>query len=688
MEKNTTANNKEKIPSILLVDDEDRFRESLSQQLIHRGFKVYQTNNGEDAIKVVRHKNPQVVILDQKMPGMDGIETLKELKKIRPEVQVIMHTAYGNIESARVTGKHDVFCYLEKPCALDELISMIKMAAEERIYALARHEIPVVKRNSLKEWLIGVQNARPGIIMLGSILFLCIIFMPTPRMMETFLTLEKTGKAGEDISGYSDYRKMKVGETISDYYSAKAKLYTKTKTGDGEIIKTPYDMHKINFRAKVMVGVLVVAALFWATGAIPIGITALLVGVLMYFFGVLPPSQVAKAYAKDSVIFIFGVLAFAAAIGKTGLDRRIGILLLGTSTSLRRFALIFAPLLSVTAAFLSEHALVAFIAPILMLVYMGAIKSAGIKQDKGMIIMLLLMLTFCANIGGPGSPAAGGRNAVMLGIFSDYGINISFGQWVKMGLPFVPVMSLTIAIYFLVVFRKKILVKSVNVAAEVRRESEKIGKMTQDEYKAAGVLILLIVLWITMSSQVGMGGPVILALVLLNVLGILTWKDINSIHMDVVALYAAASAMGYGLASTGAALWLANSFISVLPDFLRSGTGLCMSTSFITGILTNFMSDGATVAAVGPITVPMATLSGTSPLMIGLATAFASSFAHMLIIGTPNNAIVYSMARDPETGEQLLTMKDFFIHGFAVFVLSMIVLWVWVFFGYWQWITI
>lgn len=156
----------------------------------------------------------------------------------------------------------------------------------------------------------------------------------------------------------------------------------------------------------------------------------------------------------------------------------------------------------------------------------------------------------------------------------------------------------------------------------------------------------------------------------------------------MVALYAAASTMGYGLAATGAALWLANSLISLLPGFLKSGTGLCVSTSFITGILTNFMSDGATVAAVGPITVPMATLSGTSPVMVGLATAFASSFAHMLVIGTPNNAIVFSMAKDPTTGEQLVTMKDFFIHGLAVFMLSLVVLWVWVFWGYWNWITI
>lgn len=268
----------------------------------------------------------------------------------------------------------------------------------------------------------------------------------------------------------------------------------------------------------------------------------------MYFFGVLQPKDVAKAYAKDSVVFIMGVLAFAAAISKTGLDRRIGILLLGTSTNLRRFALIFGPLLAVTASFLSEHALVAFIAPILMLVYIGAIKAAGIKKDRSMIVMFLLILTVCANIGGPGSPAAGGRNAVMLGILSDYGLSISFGQWVKMGLPFVPIMALVIAMYFLIVFRKKIKLKNVNISAEVKREAEKIGKMTMDEYKATGVLILLIVLWITLSSKVGMGGPVILAIVLLNVLGIFRWKDINGIHWDVVTLYAAASAMGYGLA--------------------------------------------------------------------------------------------------------------------------------------------
>lgn len=675
-------------PKILLVDDEDQFRRALARQLSVRGFTVLDVAGGEDAIKVVRHENPEVVILDQKMPGMDGVQTLKELKKIRPEVQVIMLTGHGNTEVARISGKHDVSCYLDKPCRIDELLRAIETARQERVHALARHEIPDIKRTSLRQWLIGTHHARPGVMILGLILFVAIVLMPTPKRLTALLTSEKTGKIGENVAGYSEYRKMERGQPISDYYCKKAGWYREVKKADGTVSKVPLAADQVAFRAKVMTGILVVAALFWATGAIPVGITALLVGGMMYFFGVLPPDLVAKAYAKDSVIFIFGVLAIAAAISKTGLDRRIGMVLLGRSSSLPRFTFIFAPMLAMTASFLSEHALVAFLAPILMLAYLATIRSAGLTKDKGLVVMMLLLLTFSANLGGPGSPAAGGRNAVMLGILADYDMAPSFGRWVMMGFPFVPVMALVLAGYFYFVFRNRLQVKNVDIAAEVKRESEKIGKMTGDEYRAAGVLILLVVLWTTLSSRFGMGGPALLCIVLLNILGILRWRDINRINWDVVALYGAATAMGYGLATTGAALWLADGFVTVLPDSMKSGTGLCMSCSLVTGVLTNFMSDGATVAAVGPITVPMATLSGTSPLTVGLATAFASSFAHMLVIGTPNNAIVYAMARDPETGEQLLTMKDFLVHGFMVLLLSLAVLWGWVFLGYWKWMGV
>jgi sodium-dependent dicarboxylate transporter 2/3/5 len=82
----------------------------------------------------------------------------------------------------------------------------------------------------------------------------------------------------------------------------------------------------------------------------------------------------------------------------------------------------------------------------------------------------------------------------------------------------------------------------------------------------------------------------------------------------------------------------------------------------------------------------MAKITATHPWMVGLATAFASSFAHAMIIGTPNNAIAYTMAKDPRTGKQLITLGDFLKHGAIVLLLSWAVLWGWLFFIYWRWV--
>jgi len=670
---------------ILLVDDEDRYRKNLAKRLSMRGYQVQDVGDGEEAIRIVRLTRPDVVILDRKMPKLQGEEVLKEIKKIAPEVQVVMLTGHADISSAAVSGRLDAFAYLQKPCETEELIATIEAACREKVYAMVRHEIPIVKSRSFRAWMWGTHNSRPGIMILGALLFTGLVLMPTPDGLLKLLSTPKTGEMSDAIAGYGNFASMAKGQTIADHYSHSAKRMIKETGPDGHVTKRALTPEETAQKAKVMLGILVLAALFWATGTLPIGITALLVGLLMYIFGVFPPNLVAKAYAKDAVIFIMGVLALAIGIAKTGLDKRIGLLLLGTSKSLTAFLFIFCPLFAVSASFLSEHALVAFIAPILMVVYMAGIRAAKLTKDRSLAVMLVLAVCFAANQGGPGSPAAGGRNAVMIGILDDYGIAPSFGQWVQYGLPFVPVMALVIATYFFFVFRKKIKAKNINVAQIVKKESKKIGRMTWQEYITAAILVTVIVLWITASHILGMGGPVLLGLVALSIFRVIGWRDINRISWDVVALYASACAMGVGLAKTGAALWIASSFVDLLPEVLSSGEGLCVASSLFTGVLTNFMSDGATVSALGPITVPMASVSGTHPWMVGLSTAFASSFANMLIIGTPNNAIAYSLAKDLDTGEQLVTLSDFFKHGTIITLLAFVVLWVWVIFGYWQW---
>ncbi len=671
---------------VLVVDDEARYRRNLADRLSLRGFSVQEAASGVAAIQLVRLTAPDVVILDRKMPGMGGEETLAELKRIAPVIQVVMLTGHANVSSAAFSGRQGAFAYLEKPCESELLIETIAAAVTEKHRAMGRHEIPCVEGSSIFTWLKGTHNSRPGVIILAALLFAAVVLPSVPGSLIEVLGSSKTGTATDPIAGYAKYRDMNQGESVAEYYSRSAKLTVIETDSRGAAVKRSLTPAEAGQKAMVMMGILVVAALFWATGALPIGITALLVGVLMYLFGVFPPDMVASAYAKDAVLFIMGVLGLSAGIAKTGLDRRIGLVLLGTSRSLTAFLFVFCPLLAVTASFLSEHALVAFIAPLLMMVYMSGIHAAGIKGDRQLAVLFVLSVCFAANQGGPGSPAAGGRNAVMIGILSEYGLAPSFGEWVMYGLPFVPVAALAIATYFFFAVRRKVKINTLNVADIVKRESRKLGAMTRQEYITLAVLIGIIVLWVTASDVIGMGGPVLLGLVVLAVFRVLAWRDINRISWDVVALYGSACAMGAGLAHTGAALWIARGFVDLLPEALSSGEGLAVASSLFTGVLTNIMSDGATVSAIGPITVPMASISGTHPWMVGLATAFASSFANCFIVGTPNNAIAYTLAKDLDTGEQLVTLGDFFKHGLVVTLISLAVLWGWTFFGYWRWI--
>ncbi len=672
---------------VLLVDDESKYRSDLAERLNLRGYETIEAGNGEYAIKAARSDyDIDIILLDLKMPGLSGEQTLAEIKKYRPAVQVIMLTGHGSMASAMETGRLEAYDYLEKPCEIDKLIKTIEAAREDRPHVMARHEVPIVEKGSLKKWLIGSHNSRPGVIILGVLIFAIMLLTPAPQRLLDIMSAPKTGEITDINMGYSGYRQMSEGETIADYYSYKNKMFNTDKNAEGLTIKTPQTAAEVSTKARIMLATLIIAALFWASGAVPVGITALLVGVLMYFSGILRPDDIAKAYAKDAVIFIFGVLALAIAIAKTGLDRRIGLILLGSAKTLPRLLFIFLPLLAMACSLVSEHALVAFIMPLFMMVYVTSIRAAGVKKDRALATMFALTLCYTANSGGPGSPAAGGRNAIMMGILEDYNIAPTFGEWMTYGMPFVPIMALVIAAYFFLRFRKKLKVKSLNVSAIVHKAADQIGPMNKNEYITAAVLVGVIALWIGASDVYGMGGPIILGLVALNIMRILKWRDITSIHWEVIALYASASALGKGLAETGGALFLADGFLSILPEFMSDGSGLAMAASLFTGLSTNFMSDGATVSAIGPITVPMATISGTHPWMIGFATAFASSFAHMLIIGTPSNAIAYAMAKDPITGEQLVRLSDFLKHGAVVLLLSFAVLWGWTIFGYWRYI--
>jgi FixJ family two-component response regulator len=113
---------------VLMVDDEEQFRSTTSKILTRKGYETTMAGSGEEAIEALKKSKQDVVVLDMKMPGMDGNETLAEIKKINPEMPVIMLTGHGTLESAKTSLKRGAFDFISKPCDIDLLASKINDA--------------------------------------------------------------------------------------------------------------------------------------------------------------------------------------------------------------------------------------------------------------------------------------------------------------------------------------------------------------------------------------------------------------------------------------------------------------------------------------------------------------------------------------------------------------------------------
>ncbi|MBC16802.1 MAG: two-component system response regulator [Desulfovibrio sp.] len=131
---------------ILLVDDEQGFTETMAKRLSKRGYDVTTALDGQSGIDILSEKTIDVVVLDVKMPVMDGMETLKAMKSAHPLVEVIMLTGHATVETAIEGMKSGAFDYMMKPCDMNELISKITEAHDKKqgqenkiLEARARH---------------------------------------------------------------------------------------------------------------------------------------------------------------------------------------------------------------------------------------------------------------------------------------------------------------------------------------------------------------------------------------------------------------------------------------------------------------------------------------------------------------------------------------------------------------------
>ena len=142
----------EKGPRVLLVDDEEKFLDVLSQRLGTRGIDAETSTSGEEALVKIKNKNFDAIVLDVMMPGMGGMETLKRIKKENPEVQIIMLTGRGTVDKAVEAMKEGAIEFLEKPADINKLLDKIGEAKEKKILLVMKN---------IEERVKGLTQRRP-----------------------------------------------------------------------------------------------------------------------------------------------------------------------------------------------------------------------------------------------------------------------------------------------------------------------------------------------------------------------------------------------------------------------------------------------------------------------------------------------------------------------------------------------
>ena len=387
-------------------------------------------------------------------------------------------------------------------------------------------------------------------------------------------------------------------------------------------------------KAKRFLAVLVVLIFLFVAEPIPLEITAVCIGVFLVIMGISDVKDAWAPYMHPVVVFIMCCLIFAISLDKAGITKRLGYFIVKKAgTSVTKFTFIIAISLGISSAFMHDAAACA-IGIVTMLPLM---RAAGIEPHTNTAKFMMLSLPFACSCGGMGSLIGGGRCMVAAAFLKEFtGLEISFFDWIKYAMP-AAIITVPIAVSIVyMVFRP-------DPKYQLPEFDEEIGPWSPLEKKTLIIIGLTFAFWLTkgfhgihysVTGMLGVGALVIF--------GILKWEDINDNLEWGTALFIFGGGISLGLAMgySGAATYFANLFFPLVQG---GGWLLLFAGVAVFGALvTNAMANVAAAALILPIVIPMARLEGVDPTVLALCLGMATSFAMLLVIGCPPNAIAYS----------------------------------------------
>ena len=409
--------------------------------------------------------------------------------------------------------------------------------------------------------------------------------------------------------------------------------------------------------------IVLVALTLIISESIPLPAVAILILIMEVILGVDTADGVASSFMSDAVFFIMGSLMLAVAIVYQGLDKRLALGVINlTGNKTWRIVLGFVTISALLSSFIGEHTVAAMMLPVAL----ALIRNAGIDTGKAtkLSTILLFSIAYGCAIGSIGTPSGGGRNVIMIGYLSDFGIaEISYLDWMKFAYPMlvleIPVAA--IVLWYTFTPEQKIMDSSVR---KLKVQVAKTGKMTVNQIMSIVIFFVVFLGWIFLSPFIGLGIVALIGVFLYLTFGLIDWQEIsNNTNWSVILLFGSAISLGIQMKETGAALWVAEGTLHYLEIIFQDvGVVRWFVSVVLTGILTNLLSNAATVAVFGPIVLDM----GGNPVITGIMTSIASAFAYLTIVASPTCMIIHS------TG--LITSGDYLKAGWKLFIISIVLL--------------
>jgi sodium-dependent dicarboxylate transporter 2/3/5 len=418
---------------------------------------------------------------------------------------------------------------------------------------------------------------------------------------------------------------------------------------------------------KTTVALFLLAATWWVTEVIPIGVTAITIGVIQALFLIRPARTAFTDFMDPSVWFIFGSLMIGMVFTRTGFTRRLAYRMLTVVGE--RTSMIYLGCFAITVVLtlvMAHTAAAATVYPLFLAIY-ALYEEDGRPTNFGK--GLFIGMAFVAGAGSIITLLGAARGAVAIGFFREMtGETITFLKLTYYMLPVGLVM--TALIWVLVMVRYPPERKSIpGLSERAKKLYAGLGPMTRQEITAVVIVVAVIVVLSLRSffpalSSIDKSAVILLATVLFFLLKVVSLDDLEGTPWNIVLLFGGAMSIGFCLWQTGAAEWLAVSWLGLFhtaPWFV-----FIMGIAFFLLVMTNLIMNVAAIAVVLPVALKMAEYVHVAPEVILFSSLVTAGMPFLLLVGAAPNAIAY--------GSKMFTSREFFTIGLPASGILMVVL--------------